>query len=66
MRFSMRSFSTVIRLDSGKEVRVRIRYCEGELFTSVTGIGGPVTMEEVYEARDKLNRLLNQGKIKPG
>ena len=60
----MKSFSTVIRLDSGKEVRVKIRYYEGELFTSVTGIGEPVTMEETYEAQDKLNRLLNEGKIK--
>jgi len=60
----MKSSSLVIRLDSGKEVRVKVRTSGGELFTSVTGIGGPVTMEEVYEARDKLNRLLNQDRLK--
>jgi len=54
-----------MRLDSGKEIRVRIRRYEDELFASVTALDGkPLTLEELYEARDTLNKILRENRVK--
>ena len=61
----MDSTSLNMRLDSGKEIRVRIRSYEDELFASVTALDGkPLTLEELYEARDTLNKIFRENRVK--
>ena len=61
----MESLSLNVRLDSGKDVRVKMRYSEGELFGSATVIDGkPLTTQEIDEARDKLDKLLREMRFK--
>jgi hypothetical protein len=61
----MKSLSLNIRLDPGKDVRVKMRYSEGELFGSATAMdGNPLTIQEIDEARDKLDKLLREMRFK--
>ena len=54
-----------IRLDSGRDVRVKLRYYEGELFGSATAIDGRLlTMQEIEETQDKLDRTIREARLK--
>ena len=54
-----------IRLDSGRGVRVKLRYYEGEPFGSVTAIDAkPLAIREVDETRNKLDGILRESKLK--
>ena len=61
----MESMSLNIRLDSGKDVRVKMRYSEGELFGSPTAMDGiSLTIQEIDETQDKLDKLLRKMRFK--
>lgn len=61
----MESMSMDIRLDSGRDVRVKLRYYEGELFGSATAIDGrPLTFQEIDETQDKLDRTLREARLR--
>jgi len=61
----MESMSMNIRLDSGRDVRVKLRYYEGELFGSATAIDdAPLTMQEIDETQDKLDKTIREARLK--
>ena len=61
----MESMSLNIRLDSGRDVRVKMRYYEGELFGSATATDGrPLTMQEIDETQDKLDKTIREARLR--
>ena len=61
----MESMSMNIRLDSGRDVRVKLRYYEGELFGSATATDGrPLTIQEIDETQDKLDRTIHEARLR--
>jgi hypothetical protein len=61
----MESLSINIRLDSGRDVRVKLRYYERELFGSATATyGRPLSMQEVDETQDKLDRTIREARLR--